>query len=81
MYNYNLIWAWPTHAIVAFLISSKKQNDKLNYYFIAYLLALVMSILLGKYFGFFKDEIFPNPIFILFMITALRVSLYLRSKS
>lgn len=39
--NYNLIWAWPTHAIAAFFINSKKQWLK------KYLFITVVGLLLA----------------------------------
>jgi Domain of unknown function (DUF4105) len=41
--NYNLLWAWPTHAIAAFFISSKKKWIKK--YFLVTAVGLVMVLL------------------------------------
>ena len=40
--NFNLLWAWPTHFIMAFFVTSKKQWVKKYFGFTAILLALVL---------------------------------------
>lgn len=40
--NFNLLWAWPTHAIMAFFVSSKKSWVKKYFKFTAIALTLVL---------------------------------------
>jgi uncharacterized membrane-anchored protein len=40
--NFNLLWAWPTHAIAAFFIYSKKTWVKKYFAFTAIVLVLVL---------------------------------------
>ncbi len=40
--NYNLLWAWPTHTVMAFYIHSKKRWAKKYYLFTAILLSIVL---------------------------------------
>jgi hypothetical protein len=40
--NYNLLWAWPTHIIAAFLIKSKKNIVKKYFGFTAFFLTLLL---------------------------------------
>jgi len=42
--NYNLLWAWPTHFIIAFFVSSKKNFVKKYFGFTAIFLALLLLI-------------------------------------
>ena len=41
-YNFNLLWAWPTHAFVAFFVNSKKSWVKKYFKFTALALMLVL---------------------------------------
>jgi hypothetical protein len=41
--NYNLLWAWPTHAIAALLLLNKKAN--VRRYFFIYLIVTVLTLL------------------------------------
>lgn len=40
--NFNLLWAWPTHAVIAFFVSSKKGRIKKYFRFTAIALTVVL---------------------------------------
>lgn len=44
--NYNLLWAWPTHAVMAFFIHSKKQGVKKYFFFAAILYVVVFCLMI-----------------------------------
>jgi hypothetical protein len=41
--NYNLLWAWPTHLIMAFLVSSKKRWAKIYFGMVAAAMLLLLA--------------------------------------
>jgi hypothetical protein len=43
--NYNLLWAWPTHAVMAFFVHSKKHWVKRYFFISAILYAVIFCIL------------------------------------
>lgn len=43
--NYNLLWAWPTHAVMAFFVNSRKQWVKKYFFIGAILYAIVFCLL------------------------------------
>ncbi len=43
--NYNLLWAWPTHAIAAFFVHSKKRWATKYFFIAAILYALIFCVL------------------------------------
>ncbi len=42
--NYNLLWAWPTHLIVAFFINSPKNRAKKYFLFTAVTTTLILAV-------------------------------------
>jgi hypothetical protein len=66
--NYNVLWAWPTHAIAAFFIHSKKQWAK-NYFKIS---AVANIILLIAWF-FLPQHMSPSliPIILILIFRSL----------
>ncbi|HMW27271.1 MAG TPA: hypothetical protein PKC51_11545 [Ferruginibacter sp.] len=40
--NFNLLWAWPTHAVIAFFVSSKKNWVKKYFSFTSIALTIVL---------------------------------------
>ncbi|MEP6597599.1 MAG: DUF4105 domain-containing protein [Ginsengibacter sp.] len=43
--NYNLLWAWPTHAIAAFFVNSKKNWASKYFFITAILYTLILCVL------------------------------------
>ncbi len=43
--NYNLLWAWPTHALIAFFIHRKKEWVRKYFYISAILYAIVFCVI------------------------------------
>ncbi len=61
--NYNLLWAWPTHFIMAFFIGSKKRWVK-KYFFIA---IMGLLVLLAAWF-FLPQQLNPSLLAICLLI-------------
>jgi hypothetical protein len=70
MYNWNLLWAWPTNLIVAFIL--KNKSNYLRIYLFIYLIAVFVAAILGALM-FFKDSIYPSPVFIIHFLIANRL--------
>lgn len=70
--NYNLIWAWPTHTLMAFFVNSKKKWVQHYFKFTA---VVLMGVLIG---WFFLPQQMNNgllPIIILLIYRSVKKSL------
>ena len=70
--NFNLIWAWPTHAIMAFFVNSRKQWVKKYFKFAA---VALMAVLIS---WFFLPQQMNNavlPIILLLIYRSIKKSL------
>jgi Domain of unknown function (DUF4105) len=73
MYNWNILWAWPTNLLIVFILNSK--NRKTLTYFTVYQIAILIAIGLGIGFEFFKNEIYPLAILPILILLLARLSL------
>ena len=64
--NYNLLWAWPTHAIVAFFINNKKQWVK------KYLVVTAVGLVLVLLSWFFLPQQLNNTLIIICLLLLFR---------
>ena len=64
--NYNLLWAWPTHAIVAFFINNKKQWVK------KYLVITAVGLVLVLLSWFFLPQQLNNALIIICLLLLFR---------
>jgi hypothetical protein len=64
--NYNLLWAWPMHAIVAFFINSKKQWVK------KYLVITAVGLVLVLLSWFFLPQQLNNALIIICLLLLFR---------
>ena len=64
--NYNLLWAWPTHAIVAFFINSKKKWVK------KYLVITAVGLVLVLLSWFFLPQQLNNALIIICLLLLFR---------
>lgn len=71
MYNWNLLWAWPTNLIVAFML--KNRSKYLRIYLVLYFVAILIAIFQGFAFKYFIDSIYPDPVLFIQLIIAIRL--------
>ena len=72
--NYNLLWTWPTHAVMAFFIHSKKQWPK-KYFIVT---AIINSLVLIAWF-FLPQHM--NPAFIpIILLLIFRSAIYAKQQ-
>ena len=72
--NYNLLWTWPTHAVMAFFIHSKKQWSK-KYFIVT---AIINSLVLIAWF-FLPQQM--NPAFIpIILLLIFRSAIYAKQQ-
>ena len=72
--NYNLLWAWPTNAVAAFYIHSKKKWVKI--YYLVY--AIFNIILLGSW--FFLPQLMNPALLPIIAILIFRSFVYITKK-
>ncbi|MES2796906.1 MAG: DUF4105 domain-containing protein [Bacteroidota bacterium] len=71
--NWNILWAWPTNLLFAFLLTKKSKN--IQTYLTVYQLSILISVGLGIGWGFFKSEIYPFAIIPILLLLLVRISL------
>jgi hypothetical protein len=71
-YNWNLLWAWPTHLIAAFLL--KKGSQSIQLYIKIYLAFLLFALIFGSISGFFKNEIYPQGLSSILSLLVFRLA-------
>jgi hypothetical protein len=64
--NYNLLWAWPTHAIAAFFINSKKEWVK------KYLLITAVGLVIVLLSWFFLPQQLNNSLILISLLLLFR---------
>jgi hypothetical protein len=64
--NYNLLWAWPTHAVAAFFINSKKQWVK------NYLLITAIGLVIVLLSWFFLPQQLNNSLILISLLLLFR---------
>jgi Domain of unknown function (DUF4105) len=71
MYNWNLLWAWPTNLIVAFILKNKSKY--LRIYLALYIFAIIIAVFQGFVLKYFIDSIYPDPVFFILILIAIRL--------
>lgn len=75
--NYHLLWAWPTHLLLPYLLIKKEKSLILRWYLLASAAALLGTLVL---FPFLSQQL-PAPALPLLLTLALRAADHSRSQS
>ncbi len=75
-YNWNLLWAWPTNIVAAFML--KNKSKWLITYLNCFLVILLSALIFARFSGFFTTEIYPFGLLPFLLLVIFRLGKFVK---